>query len=80
MQTEYNQLKGESMVTDSGKSAETVRRIQEIQRKIANHEANIKRTEQEKTQRVRMYDQQIQREQDEIKRYSREIDTLKRQI
>lgn len=68
------------MVTDPKKSAEALRKIQEIQRKIANHEANIKRTEQEKIQRVRIYDQQIQREQDEIKRYSREIDTLKRQI
>jgi len=68
------------VATDPKKSAEALRKIQEIQRKIANHDANIKRTEQEKIQRVRTYDQQIQREQDEIKRYSREIDTLKRQI
>ena len=65
---------------DPKKSAEAARKIQEINRTITTHQANISRIEREKSDKVRYFDQQIKREQDEIKRHSRTIDELKRQI
>jgi hypothetical protein len=65
---------------DARKSAEAARKIQEISRTISNHQSNISRLEREKSERVKYYDQQIMREQDEIKRHTRLIDELKRQI
>lgn len=67
-------------MADPKKSAEAARKIQEINRTIATHQSNITRIEREKSDKVRYFDQQIKREQDEIKRHSRTIDELKRQI
>lgn len=65
---------------DAKKSAEALRRIQDIQRMIASRESNISRIEREKNERIRYFDQQIKNEQDQIKQYTRQIDELKRQI
>jgi uncharacterized coiled-coil protein SlyX len=70
----------ERMMADPKKSAEAARKIQEINRTITTHQSNISRIEREKSDKVRYFDQQIKREQDEIKRHSRTIDELKRQI
>jgi hypothetical protein len=67
-------------MVDAKKSAEAARKIQEINRTIINHQANISRFEREKSDKVKYFDQQIRREQDEIKRHTRLIDELKRQI
>lgn len=67
-------------MADAKKSAEAVRKIQEIQRTIENHQSKIARLERDKSERVKDFDQQIRREQDEIKRHTRLIDELKRQI
>ena len=67
-------------MVDPKKSAEAARKIQEINRTITTHQSNISRIEREKSDKVRYFDQQIKREQDEIKRHSRTIDELKRQI
>jgi hypothetical protein len=67
-------------MADARKSAEAARRIQEIQRTIANHQTRITTLEREKKDRVRYYDQQIQHEQDEIRRHSKQVEELKRQI
>lgn len=67
-------------MADPKKSAEAARKIQEINRTIATHQSNITRIEREKSDKVRYFDQQIKREQDEIKQHSRTIDELKRQI
>lgn len=67
-------------MADPKKSAEAARKIQEINRTITTHQSNISRIEREKSDKVRYFDQQIKREQDEIKRHSRTIDELKRQI
>ena len=65
---------------DAKKSAEAARKIQEINRTITNHQSNISRLEREKSDRAKDYEQRIMREQDEIKRQTRLIDELKRQI
>jgi len=67
-------------MVDARKSAEAARKIQEINRTITNHQSSISRLEREKSEKVKYYDQQIRREQDEIKRHTRLIDELKRQI
>lgn len=67
-------------MADARKSAEAAKKIQEINRMITNHQSNISRLEREKNERARYYDQQIMREKDEIKRHTRLIDELKRQI
>ncbi len=67
-------------MADVKKSAEAVRKIQDIQRTIASHESNISRIEREKSERIRYCDQQISSEKDRIKQYARQIDDLKRQI
>jgi DNA repair ATPase RecN len=68
------------IMVDPKKSAEAARRIQEINRTIQNHQSRISTIEREKAEKVKYYDQQIRHEQDEIKRYTRQIDELKRQI
>jgi hypothetical protein len=65
---------------DARKSAEAVKKIQDLQRTILNHQSNISRFERDKGERVRYFDQQIKREQDEIKRHNQQIAELKRQI
>lgn len=67
-------------MADPKQSAEAVRKIQEIQRVIANHQSTISRLEREKSDKVKYIDQQIRREQDEITRQNRQIDDLKRRI
>ena len=70
----------EKTMADPKQSAEAVRKIQEIQRVIANHQSTISRLEREKSDKVKYIDQQIRREQDEITRQNRQIDELKRRI
>jgi two-component sensor histidine kinase len=67
-------------MVDPKKSAEAARRIQEISHTIQNHQTRISSLEREKSERIRNYDQQIKHEQDEIKRHTKMIDELKRQI
>jgi len=67
-------------MADPRQSAEAVRKIQEIQRVIANHQSTIDRLERDKSDKVKYIDQQIRREQDEITRQNRQIDDLKRRI
>lgn len=67
-------------MVDPKKSADAMRKIQDIQKAVAVHESNISRVEREKSERVRYYDQQIRAEQDRIRQYRRQIDDLKRQI
>lgn len=67
-------------MVDPKKSAEAARKIQEINRTIQAHQTRISSIEREKADKVRNYDQQIRHEQDEIKRHTRLIDELKRQI
>ena len=67
-------------MVDARKSAEAARKIQETNRTIQNHQERISSLEREKGEKVKYYDQQIRREQDEIKRHTRVIDELKRQI
>lgn len=70
----------ELKMVDPKKSADAMRKIQDIQKAVAVHESNISRVEREKSERVRYYDQQIRAEQDRIRQYRRQIDDLKRQI
>ncbi len=65
---------------DARNSAEAAKKIQDLQRTILNHQGNIARLQREKGERVRYFDQQIKREQDEIKRHHQQIAELKRQI
>ncbi|MGA3372454.1 MAG: hypothetical protein ABSC48_11915 [Terracidiphilus sp.] len=68
----------EKAMADPRQSAEALRKIQEIQRLITNHQSTISRLERDKSEKVKYLDQQIRREQDEIKRYNRQIDDLTR--
>jgi hypothetical protein len=70
----------EKIMVDPKKSAEAAKRIQEINRTIQTHQTRISSIEYEKANKVRYYDQQIKHEQDEIRRHSKLIDDLKRQI
>jgi TolA-binding protein len=67
-------------VSDPKKTQEISRKIQEIARSVQSHETNIGRIEREKSDKTRYFDQQIGRERDEIKRLSRQIEDLKRQL
>ena len=67
-------------MVDTKKSAEAAKRIQEINKTIQSHQSRISSIEQEKAYKVKYYDQQIKHEQDEIKRHTKLIDELKRQI
>lgn len=67
-------------MADPRQSAEAVRKIQEIQRVIANHQSTMARLERDKSDKVKYIDQQIRRELDEITRQNRQIDDLKRRI
>lgn len=67
-------------MTDPKKAAEIARKIQDISRSMKSHESNIERIEREKNDKVKYYDQQIKREQDELKKLSKQIDDLKRQL
>ena len=67
-------------MNDPKKAAEALKKIEEITRSITNHESSINRVEHEKNDKVRYFDQQIGREQDEVKRLKRQIDELRRQL
>ena len=67
-------------MVDARQSAEAARKIQEISRTIQNHQSRILSLERERGEKVKYYDQQIKREQDEVKRHTRTIDDLKRKI
>ena len=62
----------ESKMNDPKKSAEALRKIQEIKQAIASHQTNITRIEREKGDRIRHHDQQIRNEQDRIKQIDHE--------
>ena len=65
---------------DPKKAAEIAKKIQDVSRAAEKHEANITRIEREKNDKVKYYDQQIKREQDEVKKLKKQIDDLKRQM
>ena len=67
-------------MNDPRKSAEAVKKIQELQNKVKSHSSKIAQIEQEKNVKNRYFDQQIRSEQDQIKQHSRQIEDLKRQI
>ena len=67
-------------MVDPKKSAEAAKKIQDINHTIQNHQTRTSSTEYEKANKVKYYDQQIKHEQDEIKRLTKLIDELKRQI
>jgi len=67
-------------MVDPKKSAEAAKKIQEINRKIQTHQTRISSIEYEKANKAKYYDQQIRHEQDEIRRHTKLIDELKRQI
>jgi len=67
-------------MNDPKKSAEAVKKIAEIQNKIKSHTVRITQIDGQKKMQVRMFDQQIQNEQNQIDRYLREITDLKRLI
>ncbi len=65
-------------MSDPKKEAEIARKVQEISRSISTHESQLSRLEREKNDRVRDYDQKINRERDEIKKLNKQIADLKR--
>jgi hypothetical protein len=67
-------------MADARKSEEAMRRIQDLKRRISAHESNIARFEREKVEKLKFIDQQIKREQDQIKQLSRDIEESKRHI
>jgi hypothetical protein len=67
-------------MSDPKKTQEISRKIQDISRSIQSHQSNVIRIEREKNEKARYYDQQIKREQDEVKRLERQIDELKRKL
>jgi hypothetical protein len=67
-------------MNDPKKSAEAVKKIQELQTKIKNHTMRISQIENEKKIKIRFYDQQVQSEQSQINQRTKEIEQLKRQI
>ncbi len=69
-----------TQMNDPKKSAEAVKKITEIQNKIKNHTSRIAQLDNEKRTRAKVYDQQIQNEQNQINRYLKEVADLKRLI
>lgn len=65
---------------DPRKSAEAVRKIQDLQGRIKNHTSRISQLESEKNSRIKQYDQQIQNECNQMNQHTREIEMLKRDI
>ena len=47
-------------MADAKKSAEAVKKIQEIQRAIVNHKANISRIEYDKSNKIKSFDQWVE--------------------
>jgi hypothetical protein len=67
-------------MNDPKKSAEAVKKIADIQNKIKSHTSRITQIDGQKKMQIKMFDQQIQNEQSQIDRYSKEITDLKRLI
>jgi hypothetical protein len=65
-------------MNDPKKTAEAIKKITEIQSKIKNHTSRISQIDSQKKMQVRMFDQQIQNEQNQINRYLKEVADLKR--
>lgn len=70
----------EIKMADPKKSAAAVKKIQDLQRLINNHQANITNIERDKANKIKYCDQQIRSQQDEIRKYNKQIDDLKRLI
>ena len=67
-------------MNDPKKSAEAVKKIADIQSKIKNHTLRISQIDNQKKMQAKMFDQQIQNEQNQIKKYLKEVTDLKRLI
>ena len=67
-------------MNDPKKSAEAVKKIAEIQSKIKSHAAKIAQIENEKKMKSKFFDQQIQNEQNQIDKYTKDVADLKRYI
>ena len=67
-------------MNDPKKSAEALKKIQEIKNKINSHTMRISQFEHEKSVKIKNCDMQIANEQNQIKQYSKQIDELKKQI
>jgi predicted nucleic acid-binding Zn-ribbon protein len=67
-------------MNDPKKSAEAVKKIQELQNKVKGHSLKISQIENEKKARMNFFDQQIKSEQNQMQQHSKQIDELKRQI
>lgn len=67
-------------MNDQQKAAESLKKIQDIQNRIRNHTSRISQIENEKRTKIRYFDQQIQSEQQQIARYTKEINDLKRYV
>ncbi len=67
-------------MNDPKKSAEAVKQIQELQKKIQGHATRISQIENEKKVRMGIFDQQIKSEQNQINQHKAKIEEFKRQI
>jgi hypothetical protein len=67
-------------MNDPKKSAEAVKKIQELQNKVQSHASRISQIENEKKVRMGIFDQQIKSEQNQINQHKAKIEELKRQI
>ena len=67
-------------MNDPKRSAEAVKKIQELQKTISTHQANIANLNKQKNEKIKYLDQQIKSEEDRIKQNNNQIDILKRQI
>jgi hypothetical protein len=67
-------------MNDPKKSAEAVKKVQELQNKIQGHSTKISQIENEKKVRTGIFDQQVKSEQNQINQHKAKIEELKRQI
>ncbi len=65
---------------DAKKSAEINMQISELMKQVSSRQSNIAKIEQEKTTRVKYYDQQIMSEQNQLKQLYQKIDYLNKQL
>ena len=59
-------------MSDPQKTAEIVRKMQDILKSVANIDSNVSRLERDKNDKINEYDQKINRGRDEINRLERE--------
>lgn len=67
-------------MSDPKKTEEISRKINDLSRTMQSHKDNIDRLTRDKNDRVRDFDQRINRERDEMSRIQRQIEDLKRQL